>query len=397
MTSRKNIIIQAPAFSSSGYGTISRSMVMNIFNSGNYNVSLVPVGWGYSSTIHPSKDVDDALIFMANNRISEGSDFVWMQIGVPHEFKRVSSTVNIGVTAGLEVEQYPSVWAQYCNQMSAIIVLSSFVKERLIKCGVSVPIYVVNPGVDTTIFNNLPNKELLSDLNFPTKFNFLTVGQWLPGGVGEDRKNIPATILTVLDAFSDNSDVGIVVKTYINNNSSPDRYIVLERMREILGSKYYGRVHIVHGNLTDSEMASLYKKCDAFVSLTHGEGYFMPLLEAVACDLPVVVTGWGGHMDFIDSNLAATIEYKFDQVPPASWMPNLLGQGQFWAYPDYEKAKNRLRKVHTGYNIARQKAEQLGKKIRENFSIQNEYKILNDVMEQIVNSSYSANLGRIIV
>jgi len=289
MMERKNLICQMPVFSLSGYGCHARDIVMGLFNSGNFNISIIPTGWGGSSTIQPAKDVDDALVFMCNNRISDGSEFAWVQMGVPHEFKRASNTCNIGITAGLEVEQYPAKWAAYCNQMNAIIVPSTFVKDRLIGCGVTVPVYVVPEGVDTKVFNDInpfkinklaeePETEVViptPTFSFPTTFNFLTVGQWLPGNVGEDRKNIPLTILAVLDAFPDNPEVGIVVKTYLHNNSSPDKYALIERMSEVLGTKAAGRVHFVHGTLTEKELAELYHhpQIKASVLLTHGEGY----------------------------------------------------------------------------------------------------------------------------
>jgi glycosyltransferase involved in cell wall biosynthesis len=403
MIERKNIIIQAPVFSASGYGAHSREIIMNLFNSGNYNISCIPVGWGSNSTLVPSKDVDDALVFMCNNRISNGADFIWMQIGVPHEFRRVSNTYNIGVTAGLEVEQYPVKWAAYCNQMDAIIVPSTFVRDRLVACGVKTPVYVVPEGVDTRLFNDNTTvlNAQISNLEFPTDFNFLIVGQWSPVNIGEDRKNILFSIHAVLDAFQDAPDVGVVVKTHMYNNSSPDRYSLFERMREVLGNKSKGRVHFIHGTLTELEMAQLYKhpKIHAFVSLTHGEGFGRPIAEAAACDLPLVVTGWSGHMDFVKKDLANVIEYKLDQVPPSQWMPELLGPGQMWAYPDYDKSKNRLRKCRDGYDVAKQRAKTLGKEVRENYSLNKIADILNHTMETILMKKdlNIGQVGRVIV
>jgi len=415
MMERKNLIIQAPVFSMSGYGAHARDIVMGLFNSGNYNISIIPTGWGGSSTYQPAKDVDDALVFMCNNRISDGSEFAWVQMGVPHEFKRVSKNVNIGITAGLEVEQYPAKWAQYCNQMSALIVPSTFVKDRLIGCGVSMPVYVVPEGVDTKVFNDtelFKVEKLLEEpetnvvvptpsFGFPTSFNFLTVGQWLPGQVGEDRKNIPLAIHAVLDTFPNNPEVGIVVKTYLHNNSSPDQYALIERMTEVLGAKAKGRVHFVHGTLTEQELAELYHhpQIKAFVSLTHGEGYFRPLAEAAACNLPIIVTGWSGHMDFINKDLVNIVEYQMGQVPPAMWMPELLGQGQTWAYPDFEKAKNRIRRCYDGYKIAKQRAEDLGNDIRKNWSLERASVILNEAMQNIltVTNTNIGTVGRIMV
>jgi hypothetical protein len=403
MMDRKNIIFQAPVFSLSGYGAHARDITMAMFNSGAYNVSVIPVGWGSSSTFTPTKDIADALIFMCNNRIAEGTEFVWVQLGVPHEFKRVSAKANIGITAGLEVEQYPKKWAEYCNQMTAIIVPSMFVKVRLSDCGVSVPIYVVPEGVNTTVFNDVnPNNDGEPlQFEFPTKWNFLTVGQWLQGQVGEDRKNIPLTIMAVLDTFLDNPDVGIVVKTYMHNQSSPDRYALFERMQELLGDRAKGRVHFIHGTLTDEELARLYHhpQIKAFVSLTHGEGYFRPLAEAAACDLPVIVTGYSGHMDYLHAKLATLIEYDMGAVPPPMWAPELLGDGQTWAMPKFENAKNRIKRCYDKYSTAKERAIKLGQIIRSDWSLTRSDKVLLDALETALRPTGTnlATIGRVVV
>lgn len=407
MMERKNVIIQAPVFSLSGYGAHARDIVMSMFNSGEYNVSVVPVGWGGSSTFTPTKDIADALVFMCNNRVADGSEFTWIQLGVPHEFRRVSSKCNIGITAGLEVEQYPRKWAEYCNQMSAIIVPSQFAKVRLSECGVSVPIYVVPEGVDTKVFNaGDPNVDAagvrsVNQFEFPTKWNFLTVGQWLQGQVGEDRKNIPLTIMAVLDTFIDNPDVGIVVKTYMHNQSSPDRYALIERMTELLGPASKGRVHFIHGTLTETELARLYHhpQIKAFVSLTHGEGYFRPLAEAAACDLPVIVTGYSGHMDFLQAKLAALVEYDMGAVPQSMWAPELLGDGQTWANPKYDNAKNRIKRCYDNYSVAKERATKLGQIIRSDWSLERSDKMFLDVLEIIFKPTgvNLATVGRVVV
>jgi glycosyltransferase involved in cell wall biosynthesis len=404
MTDRKNLIIQAPVFSLSGYGAHARDIVMALFNSGNFNISVVPVGWGGSSTCTPEKDVADALVFMCNNRIAEGVEFAWIQVGVPHEFRRVSAVANIGITAGLEVEQYPQKWAEYCNQMTAIIVPSKFVRDRLITCGVKVPVYVVPEGVDTKVFNDVDPVSAIpsiSQLEFPTKFNFLTVGQWLQGEVSMDRKNIPATIMTVLDAFIDNPEVGIVVKTYMHNQSSPDRYALLERMSELLGPAAKGRVHFVHGAMSNEELSGLYHhpQIKAFVSLTHGEGYFRPLAEAAACNLPIIVTGYSGHMDYVNPHLTAVVDYDMGPVPQSMWAPELLGPGQSWANPNYEHAKSRLKRCYERYPVATERALKFGEVIRAEWSLERADKMLVETVETALRPTGTniATLGRVMV
>jgi len=179
------------------------------------------------------------------------------------------------------------------------------------------------------------------------------------------------------------------MKTNINNDSSPDRYASIERMQAVFGPKVKGRVHLIHGILTDAEMKQLYThpKIKAFISLTHGEGYFRPLAEAMACDLPAIVTGWSGHMDYVNPNLVTIIGYDLIQVPPSSWMPELLGQGQTWANPVFEEAENRIRRCYNGYNIAKERAVKMGKIMRSDWSLERMDQLLDEAMTQIFATS----------
>jgi len=45
--------------------------------------------------------------------------------------------------------------------------------------------------------------------------------------------------------------------------------------------------------------AARFPQVKALVALTRGEGYGLPILEAAASGLPVIATGWSGHMDFL--------------------------------------------------------------------------------------------------
>jgi hypothetical protein len=92
-------------------------------------------------------------------------------------------------------------------------------------------------------------------------------------------------------------------------------------------------------NLTDAEIAALYRACDVLVHPYRGEGFGMPIAEAMASGLPVIVTGDGAALDFCDASNAYLIPSDRiplvtpDLPPPASpgyWLaapdPTALGQ-----------------------------------------------------------------------
>lgn len=50
----------------------------------------------------------------------------------------------------------------------------------------------------------------------------------------------------------------------------------------------------------DYDMATLYRSADCFVISTRGEGWGMPILEAMACGLPAIATNWSSQVDFFN-------------------------------------------------------------------------------------------------
>ena len=79
-----------------------------------------------------------------------------------------------------------------------------------------------------------------------------------------------------------------------------------EQLKKIRGIKNEVKgdlpnVYLLHGDLTDVEMNELYNhpRVKAHISLTHGEGFGLPIFEAAYSGLPVVAPAWSGHVDFL--------------------------------------------------------------------------------------------------
>ncbi len=71
-----------------------------------------------------------------------------------------------------------------------------------------------------------------------------------------------------------------------------------DAMRAYAASGELPRVRLIEDELSDDELAALYRACDVLVHPYRGEGFAMPVLEAMACGLPVIVTGGGPTDEF---------------------------------------------------------------------------------------------------
>jgi glycosyltransferase involved in cell wall biosynthesis len=90
------------------------------------------------------------------------------------------------------------------------------------------------------------------------------------------------------------------------------------------------RIGYLGGNLTQYGMAELYQAADVYVSPYLGEGFNLPVLEAMACGLPVVCTKGGSTEDFITSETALRIESTMQTVTTPE------GQEQYYLAPNLE-------------------------------------------------------------
>ena len=105
--------------------------------------------------------------------------------------------------------------------------------------------------------------------------------------------------------FKDNKDVSILLKTNFGKGTTADRKICkdyLTSLKTALKLNNLPKVKLLHGNMKKEEIAALFHHHNVkmYVSATRGEGYGLPLIEAAAAGLPIVVTGWSGHLQFLN-------------------------------------------------------------------------------------------------
>src|SRR5262249_39370510 len=74
-------------------------------------------------------------------------------------------------------------------------------------------------------------------------------------------------------------------------------------------------VQFLVDSIDDAKLVSLYRGCDAFVLPYRGEGFGMPLLEAMACGKPVITTAQGPSPDFCSHKTAYLIPAQEEVVP----------------------------------------------------------------------------------
>jgi glycosyltransferase involved in cell wall biosynthesis len=75
----------------------------------------------------------------------------------------------------------------------------------------------------------------------------------------------------------------------------------------LIDSHVLAGISVVSGSLDQGQLRALYGVADAYVSPYRAEGFNLPVLEAMACGTPVIVTGGGATDDFCPPALSVQL------------------------------------------------------------------------------------------
>lgn len=123
-----------------------------------------------------------------------------------------------------------------------------------------------------------------------------------------------------------------------------------------------GRLLIVKDSLPTDLMPALYHVADAFVLPTHGEGWGLPLLEALASGLPVISTGWGGPMEYLSSSNSFLLGYNLVSAGITDYTEHK------WAEPDAKELYVAMWEVLRRAQASLAKAERACGEVAERFT-----------------------------
>jgi glycosyltransferase involved in cell wall biosynthesis len=397
MKPKRRIIFRGPVLTASGYGVHARMILRPLLESGEYDISVISTNWGVTPMIRTSDPFLDRVrtLSMMN---PHGDYDISIQVTIPQEFQRMAR-FNIGVTAGIETDRVSAKWITTANQNADLIIVpSQHAKETFTNTTytdqagnyvkLTVPTVVLFEGVDTTIYNTNPVTSNVRQFDFDADFNFISVGLGFDKGMGEDRKNLTTLVKWFCEQFKGNKNVGLVLKSSIVGYSSIDLKFLktkIEGIKREVGCGEYPKIQLIHGFLSSEEMAALYKnpKVKAYITLTHGEGYGLPIIEAAACGLPVIATDWSGHLDFLQINGVrkfVAIPHDLKEIPDVCVWDDILVKGSRWAYPDEIKSKMLMSKVQLSYSKPKAWADELAEHIASKFSIEGMEDKLHNIM-----------------
>lgn len=282
-----------------------------------------------------------------NNHAGETS--VDFYIHTPPFGKHISKNYKIGYFYW-EANVLPKSWAKDIrNNLDEIWVPCELTRKACLKAGFKGPVEILHTPCDINIdYHNVQipspvTKELV--LSEET-FKFYSVFQW------NERKGYRELLRAYYEEFSENDDVILILKVNPINiekhGLSKIKFDILKAKR-MVNKKHLPKIFLMMKHISREHLMGLHKLCDAFVLPHHGEGWGMPIHDAMLCGSKIITTKFGGITELLNDDNASIIKHKLGPVKRMDWN-SWYGSYQMWANPSVTHLRALMRTVFENKN-----------------------------------------------
>jgi len=322
---------------------VNRKLALELAKIKNINLFITPID-NYDSNHKVSKEEVKVLKKLASTDNKE-PDIQIRHTYPPMWRYPVSEKTKIIYIQPWEYSRVPFEW-QYKWETFAdgIITPSMWTGNIYLDGGINPQeLYVIPNGYDDTIYNLEPEESKFYDAK---KFTYVFVG------CHQKRKGLDTLLNTWKDTFVRADNVQLFIK------DTPQIYGQNNLLHQILRLQYHvdcGKIIYNSDNLSEQEMANIYKNAKVIVHPYRGEGFGMHIQEAVACGALPIITKSGPTEEFIPEQVGFRINTKraaVDLTSPEIFATkpgdslNLMGSHGWILEPEAEHLKFNLRLIY---------------------------------------------------
>jgi glycosyltransferase involved in cell wall biosynthesis len=259
-----------------------------------------------------------------------------------------------------ETSEIPGHWGKHMNRADKIWVPATFLLNSFSKHTTIDKLDVIPLSIDTNFFDpDLYDRNEFKYLDKDVKNSFVFSSVFKI----EYRKGYDILLRAFLSEFKKSDKVSLIIHTHLftghdernisnikklfNEFISKDPYLVNYK------SEDYPTVVYLSKELNYEEKCSFYKASDAFVLPTRGEGFGIPIQEAMTMGIPVIASRSTGPKDFLNEENSYPI--KIDKMVKNNGFAGKLYE------PSLDHLKQLLRHVYNN----REEAKRKGKNARE--------------------------------
>ena len=177
--------------------------------------------------------------------------------------------------------------------------------------------HIIEPHTISTDKNGYPVSQLRPiklPVSLTNKFVVLTMSQW------SKRKGFDRLIQAFTAEFGNNEEALLIIKTY--GGPEGDTESIGNHVKGLRNSLLVpgpintiasvNNILLIPGFVPTESIMWLHQQADVFALFSRGEGFGLPIAEAIMAKKPVVVPKEGGHIDYIDSENTFFVDGHWD-------------------------------------------------------------------------------------
>jgi glycosyltransferase involved in cell wall biosynthesis len=232
----------------------------------------------------------------------------------PPRTNAMHASSNIMGPYGWEESVFPCENIIHFNQrLNQLWCMSDYVRKTMIDNGLM--IQATTTGIIADEITAYPPEPIELEKELPKGWRILHISSAFP------RKGIDVLIEAFVLFLHKNSDAVLIIKTFPNPHNMVEKELlthcfekvtILSSMTTLWTQKEGGTIVWINGDIPISQMRWLYENSDVFVAPSCGEGFGLPMAEAMFLKLPVITTAYGGQRDFCTEKTAWLIDYYFE-------------------------------------------------------------------------------------
>ncbi|MEW6736328.1 MAG: glycosyltransferase family 1 protein [Acidobacteriota bacterium] len=350
---------------SSGYGIAAQRYIEALITAG-INLTWAPMvagrAWKLGYQPFSGSHTGNAKLDRYCNRSIEYDTVVIHTVPeyYPYWISREPNKRYIGYTVW-ETDIIPAHWKDLLNLVDQLIVPCHWNKTVFEQCGVIKPIDILPHLYESNEITGLTG---LANIN-PEDYVFYTIGEWT------NRKAIWYTVQAYCSAFTSQDRTLLVIKT-------TERDLTRKVLRLFYTSSKYAlkriisqyssppKICLITEALSHQNILNLHAIGNCYISLCRCEGWGLGAYDAARFAKPIIITAYGGQLDYLPPDLAFLVNYRLLPVVDELRKRSYSGD-QHWAEPDLDQATKLMRAVYDNREAAEARGRELQKFILNRF------------------------------
>lgn len=305
MTNRIKLLwVSDPPTFFTGFGTVTKEILSRLVRTGKYEIAAV--GWGYDGWPYDRKEIPFDIYPSNNPNLNRDTLLKVLQEHQPEivitlgDIWMVDWIVDLPNRSQFKFVPYFPIdgeplyqpWSRFIRGADVPVTYSKFAQAVVQKAIPTVIPQLIYHGVDTDVFHPIEDEARRRPAELKNKFIVGCVARNQP------RKNLPVLIKAFAQFCVNKSDAVL----YLHTNPDDIGWDILDLLKRyrVFDKTCISKSASVKKGVENSKLNEIYNLFDVMVLPTAGEGFGLPILEAMAAGVPVIATNYSSCVELLE-------------------------------------------------------------------------------------------------